>query len=137
MMIGMRAPSRQRRHSSRPFLPGKPMSSSTRSGAKAAARLSAVLPLPVVRHSYPSTLKVSPSTRASEESSSTIKMRVIGVLRDGKRESDRGADGDLTLDRQPAPVIQNDPLCDGEPQTAAARDGVAAAKESFCDVFDL
>src|SRR5258706_14527634 len=137
MMMGVCPPWRSRPQRSKPFVFGSMRSSTTRSGANTRAWLNAVSPSVAHCTSKPSNVRLSPRTRASEVSSSTMRIRFFIVPRDRNDDADRGADVQRAPDGKPPAMVAHDALHDGQAQSSAVRDQVSSAKEFAGDVIDL
>src|SRR4030042_2547564 len=110
-----------RSRTSRPSIPGRAMSSSTRSGASSPTRFRAAAPCGAVKTSKPSSCRMPDTTcRIWGSSSTTSSVVVIGGPVHGDFDDKPGASGDVVLHPDPALVVRHDGIDDGQAQAGAA-----------------
>src|SRR5262249_255867 len=141
-MIDVRRLSRHPSTRSKPLLPGRLTSRSTKSGAKALATLAATLPSETHCTSKPSNDRLSFRTRVSTGSSSTTSTRFFITTIEWCLDR-RQCDDDPRSFANSAPNVElsamvgDDPVHDGESESAAARRGLLTPPELPCYTLDV
>src|SRR3954451_7642251 len=137
MMMGVWPPCRRTPQRSNPFVSGNMMSSTTRSGANVRASLNAASPSAAHFTSKPSKVRLSPRTRDSDASSSTMRIRFFILPRYRNNHAHRRAGASGAANRQSPAVIGHDTLHNSQPQPAAVGDEMASTKKLPRDMINL